>query len=168
MRFILLSFPMLIIPSLCDAMTIVADTGGRPAAPFYERLSDQGQADTDRRVQPRLPASPVGIGQMLPVMSQLTPGPVEAKRVRLATLPAPLFIVGDDSRSLAWLQQNHSVLQRLQAIGWAVNVRDQSALNRIKAAAPGLGVMPMHLDDFAGRIGLQHYPALITRDSVEQ
>ena len=105
---------------------------------------------------------------MLPTTSQLTPGYVEKKQVRLTTLPAPLFIVGDDSRSMGWLHQNFDVLQRLQAIGWAVNVRDHAALDRIKAAVPGLGVMPMHVDDFAARIGLRHYPALITRDSVEQ
>lgn len=170
MRTILLSLPLMIIPGLCVGMQVVADHGGIPAARYYEALNvqGQGQAGTDLRAPVRPPASQVGIGQMLPVMSQLTPGPVEAKRVRLVTLPAPLFIVGDDSRSLAWLQQNQSVLQRLQAIGWAVNVRDLAALNRIKAAAPGLGVIPMHVDDFAGRIGLQHYPALITRDSVEQ
>ncbi|MGF0335778.1 integrating conjugative element protein [Ectopseudomonas toyotomiensis] len=168
MRTTLLSLPLMIIPSLSVGMTVVADHGGIPAAAFYEHLNVQGQAVTDRRAPGRPQTTRVGIEQMLPVMSQLTPGPVETKQVRLATLPAPLFIVGADSRSLAWLQQNSSALQSLQAIGWAVNVRDQASLERIKATVPGLGVVPMHIDDFAARIGLQHYPVLITRDSVEQ
>lgn len=168
MRTTLLSLPLMIIPSLCVGMTVIADHGGIPAAPFYENLNVPGQVGMDRHTPGRPQVPRVGIEQMLPVMSQLTPGPVATKQVRLATLPAPLFIVGADSRSLAWLHQNSPTLQRMQAIGWAVNVRDQASLERIKATVPGLGVVPMYIDEFATRIGLQHYPALITRDSVEQ
>lgn len=154
---------LLTLHSFCSAMTVVADHGGIPAAQFYERMNIE---------QPTAGPGPgmggVSATRMLPAMSKLSPGTVHAKPVRLATLPAPLFIVSDDPLSLTWLEQNQETLQRLQAIGWAVNVRDAAALERIRSAVPGLGVQAMHVDDFAQRLGLQHYPALITRTRVEQ
>ncbi|OLU25501.1 hypothetical protein BVH03_17770 [Pseudomonas sp. PA15(2017)] len=161
----LIACTVLLAPSLSSAMTVVADHGGIPAAPFYDSLNLETKA-----LQTPAPmlSHPVSTEQMLPVLSQLTPGKVDAKPVTLATLPAPLFVVGDDSMSLSWLQQHQDTLRRLQAIGWAVNVRDQASLDRIRQAVPGLAVKPMHVDDFAQRIGLRHYPALITRSSVEQ
>ncbi|WP_313025511.1 integrating conjugative element protein [Pseudomonas lopnurensis] len=163
----ILTASLLIAPTLSCAMTVVADHGGMPTDAFYENLSASsgGQAGQQPR---RPPITAVGLEAMLPVTSELSPGTVEPRQVRLATLPAPLFIVGDDAISLRWLRQHHEALQRLQAIGWAVNVRDQAALNRIRAAVPGLAVQPMNVDDFARRLGLRHYPVMITSSSVEQ
>lgn len=169
MRSLVLSLPMLMVSGVCTAMTVVADFGGIPAAPFYAGISaEPADSHSASQMQPHPPVGPAGIEDMLPVPSQLTPGEVERKAVQLPMLPAPLFIVGDDNRSLAWIQRNQAALHQLQAVGWAVNVRDKAALGRIRAAAPGLGVIPMHIDDFAARVGLKHYPALITRTAVEQ
>jgi integrating conjugative element protein (TIGR03765 family) len=57
---------------------------------------------------------------------------------------------------------------KLGAIGWAVNVADAQGLRRLRDAAGGLAVLPIHGDDLAGRIPLKHYPVLITATSVEQ
>lgn len=169
MRSLILSLPFVMFSGLCAAMTVVADFGGIPAAPFYAGLAlDPAEGNGARQTQPRPPTGPAGIEDMLPVQSQLTPGDVERKAVQLPMLPAPLFIVGDDARSIAWIERNQVTLQQMQAVGWAVNVSDKAALDRIRAVAPGLGVMPMQIDDFAARVGLKHYPVLITRTAVEQ
>ncbi|MHB0818475.1 PFL_4695 family integrating conjugative element protein [Stutzerimonas stutzeri] len=165
MRYLLII--VLLIPGLCNAMTVVADHGGMPTKVFFKGMNSQ-QSGAAHRAPMRPSSGTVGLDQMLPIQSQLTPGRVAHQPVRLDSLPAPLFIVGDDSRSLAWLQQNVDVLVQIQAIGWAVNIRDKAALDRIRSAVPGLGVQPMHVDDFAARLGLKHYPALITRHAVEQ
>ncbi len=79
-----------------------------------------------------------------------------------------MFIVGDDSTSQAWLKQKLSVLQGMQAVGLAVNVSNAARLQEIRRWAPGLKVMPVPASDIAGRLGLKHYPVLITATALQQ
>ncbi|MDD2052758.1 integrating conjugative element protein [Pseudomonas putida] len=130
---------------------------------------------------PRLPAQPppptpglprataITTADMLPVVSPgLTPGLVKSRAIRLVGLISPLFLVGDDLLSLEWLARHQPHLQRLGAIGWAVNVADREGLERLRQAAGGLAVLPIPGDDLASRLTLQHYPALITASRIEQ
>lgn len=158
---------LFILPAtFCQAaLEVIADHGGKPAAPYYEIL--EGQAP-EPPAQITLPTQ-VTTADMLPIQSQrLTPGIVEPRAIRLLGLATPLFLVGDDPASLQWLAQRQPVLMRLGAIGWAVNVADATGLQRLREAAGGLAVLPIHGDDLAGRIPLQHYPVLITPTSIEQ
>ena len=98
----------------------------------------------------------------------LTPGLVKSRAIRLVGLISPLFLVGDDPLSLEWLARHQPRLQRLGAIGWAVNVADREGLERLRQAAGGLAVLPIPGDDLASRLPLQHYPALITASRIEQ
>ena len=41
-------------------------------------------------------------------------------------------------------------------------------LARLRALAPGLPLAPVASDDLADRLGLRHYPALITATGIEQ
>ncbi|KGK25436.1 hypothetical protein GT93_11505 [Pseudomonas plecoglossicida] len=81
---------------------------------------------------------------------------------------APLFLIGADAASLAWLTQHAPALKRLGANGIAVEVADAAALRRIWAIAPGLAIWPVSGDDIAGRLELEHYPVLITPTGLEQ
>ena len=119
---------------------------------------------------PVLPrATAVTTADMLPVVSPgLTPGPVKSRAIRLVGLIRPLFLVGNDPLSLEWLARHQPHLQRLGAIGWAVNVADREGLERLRQAAGGLAVLPIPGDDLASRLPLLHYPALITASRIEQ
>lgn len=119
---------------------------------------------------PALPrATAVTTADMLPVVSPgLTPGLVKSRAIRLVGLISPLFLVGDDPLSLEWLARHQPRLQRLGAIGWAVNIADREGLERLRQAAGGLAVLPIPGDDLASRLPLQHYPALITASRIEQ
>ena len=39
---------------------------------------------------------------------------------------------------------------------------------RVRAIAPGLNLSPMSADDLAERLGLRHYPVLVTATGIEQ
>ncbi|UZD97665.1 integrating conjugative element protein [Pseudomonas corrugata] len=105
---------------------------------------------------------------ILPVSSsQLSPGKVVSRQLKMPGLK-PFFLVGDDPRSLDWLRQRAGELQAIGATGLAVEVTDTGALSRIRAAAPGITILPVNGNDIAARLQIDHYPVLITATSLEQ
>lgn len=117
---------------------------------------------------PPPPAYRYDEAHMLPLRStRLTPGDVERRPIRAPGLP-PLFVIGDDARSRAWLQQRLPALRDLNAVGLAVQVDSPAALAALRRLAPGLTISPVSGDELAQRLGLHHYPALITSNAIEQ
>lgn len=112
--------------------------------------------------------TPYSEADMLPVRSVLlSPGEVPYRTLDAPGLP-PLFLIGDDPRSITWLQQRYLILRELNAMGLVVNVDSPAALNQLRQAAPGLTLSPVSADDLAQRLQLQHYPVLITAGAIEQ
>ncbi|EBR9315675.1 integrating conjugative element protein, partial [Salmonella enterica subsp. enterica serovar Muenchen] len=64
--------------------------------------------------------------------------------------------------------QRRGDLQRLHATGLVVNVTDGTALRDLQTLAPGLTLLPASASDIARRLGLTHYPVLITADGLSQ
>lgn len=117
---------------------------------------------------PDMAPDPRVLNWVLPVHSaRLTPGVVPRRTLDLPGI-TPLFLIGQDATSLAWLSQHAQALQDLRASGLAVEVVDAQALHRIQAAAPGLNIWPVSGDDIAERLELEHYPVLITPTGLEQ
>jgi integrating conjugative element protein (TIGR03765 family) len=105
---------------------------------------------------------------ILPISSsRLSPGQITPHALNMPGLQ-PFFLVGDDPKSLAWLRQHTAELQEMGAAGLAVEVADTEALARIRAAAPGITILPVNGNDIATRLQIEHYPVLITATSLEQ
>ncbi len=152
-----------------STLIVVEDRGGTSALPYYEALSLQPR---EAPVAPpfSLPIPPTGRGEadMLPVRtSRMSPG-VVSPRVLEAPGLTPLFLVGEDERSIAWLRRNAESLRERKAVGLVVNVQTPEALARLRGIAAGLELAPVSADDLAERLGLQHYPVLITSTGIEQ
>jgi integrating conjugative element protein (TIGR03765 family) len=108
------------------------------------------------------------MGGAFPVVTpEMTPGLVQGRVINAPGLQ-PLFLVGDDESSRAWLQQHLQQLQQLQAVGLVVNVSGPSRLAEVKKWGPGLQLLPTPGSDIAGRLSLRHYPVLITSTTVQQ
>ncbi|MCL6332058.1 integrating conjugative element protein [Pectobacterium carotovorum subsp. carotovorum] len=150
---------------------VVKDLGGVSALPYYEALSLQARSPDRPRPPIALPSvqvNPATEADMLPVRSpKLTPGTV-ARRIIDAPGLQPFFLVGDDEASYTWLQRQGTSLRERGAVGLAVNVETEDGLVRLRAAAPGLQLAPVAADDLAERLGLRHYPVLITSTGIEQ
>ena len=99
--------------------------------------------------------------------ASLSPGDV-TRRVIHAPGLTPLFLVGDDDRSRAWLRQRAQALRDLGAVGLVVQVESPQALAALRALAPGLTLAPVSGDELAQRLGLRHYPVLVTATGIEQ
>lgn len=105
---------------------------------------------------------------ILPVRSShLSPGQITSRALNMPGL-RPFFLVGEDTQSLAWLNQRAVELLEMGAAGLAVEVTDIEALARIRAAAPGITILPVNGNDIATRLQIEHYPVLITAISLEQ
>ncbi|WP_437884518.1 integrating conjugative element protein [Pseudomonas sp. LRF_L74] len=105
---------------------------------------------------------------MLPVKSQvLSPGKLQARKLTIPGLP-PFFLVGADEFSIQWLRARAADLRSINAAGLAVEVHTPADLARIRATAPGLMILPVNGDDIARRLQIEHYPVLITGQTLEQ
>lgn len=156
-------------------LIVVHDSGGVSALPYYEDLHLQ----TSEVPQPSMGrsssalSSPPTLSELrsdawpLPVVSRLlSPGRVTARPIRAPGM-APLFLVGDDDLSRAWLMRMLPKLRALRASGMVVNVVSARGLAALRAQAAGLTLMPACGDDLARRLGLRHYPALVTATGIE-
>lgn len=105
---------------------------------------------------------------MLPVRSaHLAHGDVAPRAIQAPGF-TPMFLVGDDQRSHAWLRQRAPALRELGAVGLVVQVESPQALASLRALAPGLMLAPASGDELAERLGLRHYPVLVTATGIEQ
>src|SRR5690606_27890642 len=98
---------------------------------------------------PAIPTQRFSEADMLPVRSALlTPGTVGRREIHAPGL-RPLFLVGDDQRSRAWLRHRADALLELGAIGLVVNVESPNGLAELRRLAPGLTLSPVSADDLA-------------------
>ena len=153
-----------------QALIVVEDRGGISALPYYQALNPQDAGPAQPPVAapvPRVDNPASAEAAVLPVRSaRLTPGD-EPRRVIRAPGLTPLFLVGDDDHSRAWLRQRRAALQELRAVGLVVNVATPEALVALRRLAPGLMLSPIAGDDLAQRLGIRHYPVLITATGIE-
>ena len=154
-----------------EPLIVVEDRGGASALPYYEALNLQPRTNAPARPPiptPQVPATPADEAAMLPVRSaKLTPGTV-ARRVIEAPGLRPFVVVGDDEASHAWLRRLATSLRERGAVGLVVDVETMQGLARLRALVPGVALAPVAGDDLAERLGLQHYPVLITATGIEQ
>ncbi|MCW5588119.1 MAG: integrating conjugative element protein [Legionellales bacterium] len=129
-----------------------------------QQLSNETLAEKIAKTQPKNAVLP----KVFPVRSPaLTPGKVMSKPIHV-TLPQPIFIVGDDAMSKAWLRQYQQRLAKLRAKGYVVNVSSKEAMQALTAAFSHLSLMAIPGDSIAKNLGLKHYPALISNNLIEQ
>ncbi len=83
-------------------------------------------------------------------------------------LPTPLFIIGSDERSLAWLDVNKKQLEGLHATGLIVEASTTADLKHVHEIAAPLTVTLAQGDLIEKNYGIEHYPALIVGDRVSQ
>ena len=145
-------------------LIVVEDRGGDSAAvlPVAESSAGSGHTAGPSRGQRGRRRSRHAAG----ALDATVAGRGAAPRHPGAGLTA-LFLIGDDERSRAGCGSGRRSCE-LQAVGLVVNVESMAALTALRRLAPGLTLSPASGDDLAQRLGLRHYPVLITSTGVEQ
>jgi len=160
----------LLLSTLTHAeLIVVDDMGGTSALPYYRTLNLPPEDQSAKAMTlPPVRIDPYSESDMLPVKSKhLSPGQV-ANRVTNYPGLVPLFLVGDDDLSRRWLAARVALLRGLGAVGLVVNVEHVDSLAALRGLGSGLEMVPASADDLAVRMGVQHYPVLITATGIEQ
>lgn len=160
---------LLLAPVAQPELTVAGDQPSEFTRPHLQvaRPPINNKTQSDRAMHADL-SSFTDVSWILPVSSsRLSPGPVTPRALNMPGL-RPFFLVGEDPQSLVWLRQRAAELQEMDAAGLAVEVADTEALARIRAAAPGITILPVNGNDIATRLQIEHYPVLITATSLEQ
>ncbi|QEA38633.1 integrating conjugative element protein [Pistricoccus aurantiacus] len=159
-------------PPGLPTLSVVADHGGEPARPYFVAINGAGvdeQEGYSPQVGAQYPTQRHGEQDMLPLESdRLTPGRVESRSIELPGGFTPIFLIGDDDLSHQWLVQRGDILREMNAVGLVVQVQDIASLKALRAETQGLELRPVSGDGLADRLGLQHYPVLISRRGIEQ
>jgi len=160
-------FPVLFLScslSCHASLTVVADLGGESTTPLFDAIAPR---DQDNIPSPDTPVTSPEQA-VFPVVSQrLHPGSVSSRTLSLPGM-TPLFLLGDDPRSLQWLKQQYTHLVSLNATGLVVSVKTAHHLAWLQQQAPGLTLLPASGDDLAARLQLDAYPVLITDAGLSQ
>ncbi|MDR0578716.1 MAG: integrating conjugative element protein [Candidatus Accumulibacter sp.] len=153
-------------PALAE-LIVVEDRGGASALPYYEALdSPKDRARPSVQAIPPIRSLSEAEAALLPVRSaRLSPGDEPPRAIRAPGL-TPLFLVGDDDLSRAWLQRRYAELRDLRAVGLVVNVSSPASLAALRRLVPELSLSPASADDLAERLGLSHYPVLMTATGI--
>ncbi|MCH5488406.1 integrating conjugative element protein [Pseudomonas syringae] len=152
-------------PELTEAGDLPSDLTQPDFSAMGVPINNRVQADSP---VPATPSTFADMAWILPISSsRLSPGTVRPRSLKMPGLQ-PFFLVGGDPQSLTWLRQHAAELQELRAAGLAVEVVNTEDLARIRAAAPGITILPVNGNDIATRLQIEHYPVLITATSLEQ
>jgi integrating conjugative element protein (TIGR03765 family) len=160
---------LLLAPFAQAELSVVGDSPDDVTLPYLHVTGAQmsARAQPDRVMHADL-STVTDEAWILPVRSsQLSPGPITPRTLNMPGLQ-PFFLVGDDPQSLLWLRQHAVGLREMGAAGLAVEVADTESLARIRAAAPGLTILPVNGNEIAIRLQIEHYPVLITATALEQ
>ncbi len=147
-----------------DGLVVVHDAGGTvPAAPHLERpaLGAETRERALERARMRLaePASSRAESSFVPVKAAPLRAGV-ASRTRIRGLSRPVFAVGSDPASLAWLAWNAAWLRNSRAQGFLVSAPSAASVARARTVARHLGLSldPMPGAALADAYGARSYP----------
>lgn len=147
------------------AAIVIHDSGQTlPIAPYLAPLyAEQVPARRRSSANPPLQVA-TPMSAMFPLKTtKLSPGKISPTNVKML-MPMPIFVVGDDPQSRAWMTRNSKVLFELQATGIVVQAATEDNFWALRNAYPALRMVPSHGDDLYRTFGLNAYPFLIKTD----
>jgi integrating conjugative element protein (TIGR03765 family) len=103
----------------------------------------------------------------LPAISTVTQGKVTARQVEFAEFSYPLFIVGGDDFSYLWLKEHKRQLEKINAIGFVTNIKDENRLHSLQQLTK-MPLIPANVDDLMTLLKESHYPLIFYKDRLWQ
>ena len=98
----------------------------------------------------------------------MQPGKVNVTSKELKHLQQPLFLIGADLMSKAWLIKKREALKKIGAVGLLIQAKNIDDINAMQGIAGGLKLVPVSAEGIAKELGLTHYPVLISKKGIVQ
>lgn len=145
-----------------EPLTVIYDSGETlPLAPYLPKRAPKKSLNLHEKAA----QSPFQLPITTPSMS---PGEVTVTPKSLRYLQRPLFLVGADALSKEWLVEKREQLIQVGAVGLLIEAKDRSEVEDILVLSEGLRVIPASAEGFAAKLGLTHYPILLSKSGWEQ
>jgi len=156
---------MLLTPVVIAAPEVIYDSGQtKPMSQYLVSIKVTQRAKTIQiptANNPQLSRFPIRT-------PSLTPGLVESQQVKFPHLPRPVFLLGNDDTSKAWLKQYRSRLIEAHAIGLIVNADNESDVQAVRQIGGSIELVAAPAESLAKQLNLKHYPVLISKSRIEQ
>lgn len=147
-------------------LQVIADKGGESAVRFYEPIQPVHSEDAPKH--PDAVPGEIKEEQLLPVVShKWSVGVVQPRHFQLPGA-LPLFLIGADETSYQWLTKHRDTLMTLNATGMMINVATLDEITKAREIVPTLSILPVPADTLADRLGIHHYPLLLTESGISQ
>lgn len=145
-----------------EPLTVIYDSGDTlPLEPYLPKRAPREDATLQEK-KGQLPFN-------LPITTpSMQPGKVTVTPKALRYLQRPLFLVGADQVSQDWLAEKREQLVRIGAVGLLVEAKDRQEVEVVLKIAEDLRLVPASAEGFATRLGLSHYPILLSKEGWEQ
>jgi len=96
-----------------------------------------------------------------PDNSVFTPGRVDRHKIQKEFFnTVPLFVIGDDAKSIHWAKLNKNYLKKIDAIGIITNVQSRARTEEVEKKL-GIKLIATNLKGLDKIVGTTHYPFLI-------
>ena len=109
------------------------------------------------------------LAPIFPFQAQgMTVGTVTTQNVNFKQLTTPIFLMGSDPTSIAWLQKYKDRLIALGAQGFLIQASSMDDVSNVKSIAGNLPVSMLPNSSIGQSFGVSHYPVLISNHLIEQ
>ncbi len=131
--------------------------------PYLSQFSPHGKIKTQKK---EISFKPYQMNYAVHT-KELTPDSIKSSIVDIKNLTQPIYIIGDDDLSKAWLTKYNERLKSLHAVGFIVNVKNNESYLGLSEQF-NIQPIPVNGAAFKKRLGIKHYPVLISRYRIEQ
>lgn len=167
------SLALLAVKSFASPIVIFSEEPTVSSAPYLQQVSVNPQQLVSNISPSELSAlsqsQALGTSQEFPIKTEnMSPGIVKPYKINMPYLPAKVFLLGCDSLSQQWLGLHKPQLIKMKAIGLLIQVENKDQLQMMQNLAKPLVLIPESGEQVGRRLGLQHYPVLVSNNQVDQ
>ena len=148
-------------------LNVIADRGGESTAK-YINTKQVNVKNIDYR---NMEIKGSMLKNMLPIRTpEMSAGKMNNKHLRrdYPGMSFPVFVMGNDKLSRAWLNSNVKYLKKNKAVGLLVRVDTMKEFDDIKADADGLPIIPTYGTQMAQQLNINKYPFYVDQKGLHQ
>lgn len=102
--------------------------------------------------------------EIYPLKTKMMPG--NGDITKSDSVPMPVFIIGDDEKSIHWARENKQLLEKHGATGFIVSAKNDQSLTLLSRILPNNRLFVGDGDEFSSSFQIKSYPVLLLPEQV--